>query len=478
MSAETTSASRSSFRRAAEDAVAAVARAMKNVSFYEVSHPVVADVVGEATARLGELLEREPEFLVKFSNGYVVLQESPLVNPQVSIGNLVGACRRRGVDTLVFLPGVREQEIAHLVEVLAADPAQVETEGGVAEALAARGVRRIVIERLVSEKEETDTPERPTEWRWVYATALDVLRGAAAEVRLGRPIDVASVQSSVREIVDDVLGDRSITHSLNSMKGMDEYTFVHALHICILGLELGRQLGFSRSRLEELGAATLLHDVGKIFVPLSILRKPEALDADEFAVIARHPLDGALVLSLEKELPPVASLVAFEHHIHCDHSGYPKMRRPRPLNAYSLMTSIADVYDALTTARPYRPPLTPHAAVATMQREYEGRMEPRLLAAFLELLGPHPWGTLVRAADGRLGVVTRPSPADPANPGIRVIEMEEEGPRVLDGEMPLQELDGYPDKLEVVDPLALGIDLTELFHRSGAGETAPPSSDS
>ena len=457
-----------------EDTVSGLARAMKNVSFYAAGHPMVSDVLKKVEGDLGELLGAEREFVVKFTQGYVVLQETPIVSPQASIGNLVGACHRRGVQTIVLQRGVNVKELTGLVEVLAADPEEVNAQGGIAAALAERGTRRIVIERLVSDEgtDEGEPREGMSEWRWVYTTALDVLRGAAADVRVGRGLDVGSVQSSVSGIVEDILGDRSIVYSLSTMKGMDEYTFVHALHICILSIELGRALGLGRDALEELGTATMLHDVGKIFVPLSILRKPGRLTDEEFAVMGRHPTDGALVLVREPDLPVVAPVVAFEHHVHMDYSGYPKMREPRELNMYSLMTSVVDVYDALTTARPYRPPLTPQTAVEVMQKEYEGRLEPRLLQSFLDLLGPYPWGTLLRLDDERLAVVTRPNPAEPENPMTRVIEVGEGGATAAAEALPLRETARGTEALEVVDPVALGIDLTELLHGSPLLEEA------
>jgi HD-GYP domain-containing protein (c-di-GMP phosphodiesterase class II) len=442
---------------------------MKNVSFYEVTHPAVAEVVKEAVGEFTQLLEHDEEFVVKFSNGYVVVQDVPMLSQRASMGNLVGACHRRGTDTIVFRRGVEEEDVSHLVEVLAADPEDVEAAGGISEALAARGVRRILTRRLVSSSDE-ESGQSFLEWRWVYTTALDVLRGAASEVRRGRPIDIESVQSSIREIVDDILGERSIIYNLNWMKGMDEYTFIHALHISILAIELGREIGLSRHQLEELGTATLLHDVGKIFVPLEILRKPAKLDDEEFEVISRHPVDGALVLAREPALPPTASLVAFEHHVHLDHSGYPKVRRSRPLNIYSLMTSVVDVYDALTTMRPYRPPLPPRTAVAVMREQYEGRLEPRLLARFLDLLGPYPWGSLLRLAEGPLVVVSRPNPEEPGNPLARVIEIGTNGNRAATEQIHLRDMTNRMTEIRVLDPVELGINLTSLLHRASPGD--------
>lgn len=469
MSVRTMEAASGSPREAAEGIVAALARAMKNVSFYQVTHPVVEGVLADIAIELELLFQEQSEFIIKFTNGYVVIQDAPMLNQNASIGNLVGACHRRGVDTIVLRTGVTREELSHLIEVLAMEPPDVEAAGGANRALAARGVRRISIQKLVSRSEESEglgESVSASEWSWVYTTAIDVIRSAATEVRTGRTIDIGSVQQSVREIVDDIVGDRSIVYSLNWMKGMDEYTFVHALHICILAIELGRELGLSRSQLEEVGTATLLHDVGKIFVPLEILRKPAKLNEEEFSVISRHPVDGALVLARERDLPPVAAIVAYEHHIHLDRSGYPVTRHPRQLHLYSLMTSIVDIYDALTTMRPYRPPLPPQTAVRVMKEELTSRLEPRLLARFLDMLGPYPWGTLLRVGGDRLLVVTRPNPISPDNPLTRIVEPD--GPRVLDEEAPLREIEPDRNRVEVVDPHVLGLNLTAIMHHSAA----------
>ena len=472
MSPEAATAACDAERLSAEEVVASLARAMKNTSFYDVAHPVVADVVKQVVADVTDLLKARGELVIKFMSGFAVVREAPILSEHASVGNLLGACHRREIESIVLLRGVREREVAHLVEVLATDPAELKAAGGAIQALAAQGVRRVVIEKLVSGEKRDTSREGFSEWRWVYTSALDVLRGVVAEVRTGRPLDVESVRFGVRELVDDVLGENAILHNLNSMKDKDEYTFIHALHICVLALELGRGLGLAREQLEELGIATLLHDVGKIFVPLDILRKPVQLGEDEFAVMSRHPLDGAVALAREPELPPVAAVVALEHHMHLDHSGYPQMRRPRPLNMYSLMASIADVYDALTTMRPYRPQLPPHQAVAVMREQFVGRLEPRLLARFLEVLGPYPWGTVVRVDERRLAVVTRPNAAARENPFARVIELGYGLPRAHEEEVPLWELLGETSRVEVVDPVALGINLTAVLHGAGVANGA------
>ena len=451
-------------------AVMKLARAMKNVSFYEVGHPVVQEVMASVHADLTELLGEGSELHLKLISGYLVVQDVPLLSQHASIGNLVGACHRRGVEAIVLQRGVTREEVKHLVTLLATDPAAVEEAGGMAGSLTARGVRRITIERLQSASD--------LGWRWVHASALDVMRGAARSARTGEALDVGSIRLTAHDIVGNIMGDGSIVHNLNSMKDTDEYTFVHALHVSILAVELARQLGLLKEQLEEMSVATMLHDIGKIFVPLAILRKPAALDGEEFAAMSRHPVDGAAVLAPEEDLPEAAMVVAFEHHVHMDHSGYPRLRRRRLLHLYSLMTGIADVYDALTTTRPYRAAMPPQEAVALMKREFQGRLEPQLLERFFWMLGPYPWGTLVRLSDQVFAVVTRPNGDDPEDPTARGIELGHDPPRVSE-EMPLRELT-EAESLEIVDPVSVGIDLPGLLHSlpgaSGGGrpEGSPP----
>ena len=334
--------------------VIALARAM-NASFYDASHPVVRDVLTGLQADLTHYLAERPAFSVRFVSGYVIIQEVPLLSAYTPIGNLLGACHRRRVESILFRRGVTLEEMAHLLLVLVADPVQLEAEGGMDRALELRGVQHIVVEGQ-SERQGRD-------WRLVHAAALDVLRGAAMGARTGQRIDTSGVREAVSEIVENVLGDRSLVHNLAALKHMDEYTFIHALDICVLSLELGRHMKLGQSELVELGAAALLHDVGKVLVPLEILRKPGPLDRAEFEVMSKHPVDGAAMLLREPELPETAPVVAFEHHMRYDLSGYPRTQWPRALNVYSLMGCIADIYDALTTVRPYRPPLPPVRAL-------------------------------------------------------------------------------------------------------------------
>jgi HD-GYP domain-containing protein (c-di-GMP phosphodiesterase class II) len=145
-------------------------------------------------------------------------------------------------------------------------------------------------------------------------------------------------------------------------------------------------MGLDRPRLHALGLAAILHDVGKAWVPLEVLRKPGPLTEDELALIQQHPVRGAIYLSQQIGVPPAAALVAFQHHLGYDQRGYPKLRWPHSPNAYSLIAGIADAYEALTSERPYRPTLGPDEALGVMLEAPPGQFEPRMLDVFAEML--------------------------------------------------------------------------------------------
>jgi HD-GYP domain-containing protein (c-di-GMP phosphodiesterase class II) len=262
----------------------------------------------------------------------------------------------------------------------------------------------------------------------------------------GCVVDVASTRDVVRELVETVLEDKPVVVSLTCLKGHDDYTFAHSLHICLLSLALGDSMGLGQEQLCDLGTCALLHDVGKILVPLSVLRKPGKLDDGEWEAICRHPVDGARILSEYDELPPLAPVVAFEHHLRYDLAGYPKPQAHSDVSPFSMIVAIADVYDALTTERPYRQPMRPEQAIEIMIQEGDGQFEPRLVRWFADLLGAYPPGSFVQLTSGESGVVCCANPSDTSRPLVRLL------------------LDGNGERL---DP-PLDVDLTQLHPASGA----------
>jgi len=172
-------------------------------------------------------------------------------------------------------------------------------------------------------------------------------------------------------------------------------------------LTFGESLGLNQDELRELGLAAMMHDVGKANVPNEVLRKPGKLDDTEWQAIQRHPVDGAAILLEHAELPPSAAVVAFEHHMKQDLSGYPRPKYGRDISLFSKIVALMDVYDALTTHRPYRPPMPPNVAVEEMKKMTDGALDARLVEWVSDMLGEYPPGACVQLDTGECGVVCK-----------------------------------------------------------------------
>lgn len=447
-------------------AVTAIARALRNTSFYSIDHPLVRRNTVDAASLIEQILSESQEFVLKVVDGELIVDNQPLFELGRSTANLVGACLRRNIESIAFTRGFCGDEMPVLIDVLSSDPAEPRYHGDLTQCLIGMGVSHIVFEKLHLEPAPRELRPVDDVARESYASALDALRAAARQAGAGAPPEVEPIRQVVGDLIDVIFREQSMMLSLVAVKGRDEYTFTHALHICILCLELGYGMGLYRDELQELGICALLHDIGKIHVPLSILRKPAALEPEEFAVIQKHPLHGALLLSRQPQIPRAAPLVAFEHHIHYDSSGYPRVSHPHVPCFYSLVVGPADVYDALTTDRSYRAALSPQQALEEMARQAT-QFEPRLLAHFIQMLGGYPAGSLVLLSDGRRAVVTRTaSRLKGSSLRVRIVEsLPGQEASLCEDEISIVE-DGAGDGLSiahVLDPTVEGLDTQFLL---------------
>ncbi|MCX5808953.1 MAG: HD domain-containing protein, partial [Proteobacteria bacterium] len=171
---------------------------------------------------------------------------------------------------------------------------------------------------------------------------------------------------------------------LSSLKSVDEYTFTHVVNVGILTMSLAESLGFRGSQLKDIGTAALLHDIGKIQIPEEILQKKGELDSSERKIMESHSMDGARQLMKIKGLPRLALIVALEHHIKYDGGGYPHVKEKWQTNIVSQIVSIADVFDALRTKRPYREAMPPDDVERILRQESGVSFNPFLLERFLE----------------------------------------------------------------------------------------------
>ena len=220
---------------------------------------------------------------------------------------------------------------------------------------------------------------------------------------------VRKVKRIVQEMVSLLSGDYSLLLGMSTIRDYDDYTYAHSVNVAILSLCLGKNIGLSRSSLYRLGVAGLVHDLGKVEVPKEILNKPGKLTADEFKEIEKHPIKSVgqiLKIEAERDIKIKLFLPPLEHHMKYDLSGYPKIRRSQTLSLFGRIIAIADVYDALTSPRTYRPTaFSPEKVLAYMLQGSGKDFDPILLKVFINMVGAYPVGTLVELDTGEKGLV-------------------------------------------------------------------------
>ena len=240
-----------------------------------------------------------------------------------------------------------------------------------------------------------------------------------SEARLGHAVQIEIVGALVDDIAASVARDAGAMLKVTRLKTKHEYTYLHSVAVCALMINLSRRLDLPEKDTRQIGMAGLLHDIGKMAVPEAILDKPGALDDAEWIAIRGHPEAGHQILSGSADIDALALDVCLHHHERIDGRGYPFGKKADEISIYARMGAICDVYDAVTSHRPYKDGWSPNEALAKML-EWEGHFDPDLLEAFIDSIGIPPLGGLVRLRSNRLGLVVGANDDDPTAPLVRV----------------------------------------------------------
>ena len=228
------------------------------------------------------------------------------------------------------------------------------------------------------------------------------------EARLGRALDAAACRPLVEEITSSVMRNPGALVSLARLKTKDDYSYMHSVAVCALMVALARQLGLDEHDCRSAGMAGLLHDMGKALMPLEVLNKPGKLTPEEFETIKTHPVLGHELLEQGKGVAAEALDVCLHHHERIDGTGYPHRLPAGQITPWARMGAVCDVYDAITSNRPYKAGWDPAESIARMA-SWKGHFDPEMFSAFVHSLGIYPTGSLVRLASGRLAVVMEQS---------------------------------------------------------------------
>jgi putative nucleotidyltransferase with HDIG domain len=254
----------------------------------------------------------------------------------------------------------------------------------------------------------------------ICAQAQQAVTSMFREARMGKAVEASNAHRLSDEISDSMTRNPSALISLSRLKTADNYTYMHSVAVCALMIALGRQLGFDEKLNRNLGFAGLLHDLGKAMIPKEILNKPDKLTDEEFRVMKTHPEEGYKLLKKCQGIDEIILDVVLHHHEKTDSSGYPGRFKESEISLYAKMGAVCDVYDAITSNRPYKKGWDPAKSLSKMAEWSNGHFDPSIFQAFVKSLGIYPIGSLLRLSSGRLAVVVSQSPDSLLTPRVKV----------------------------------------------------------
>jgi putative nucleotidyltransferase with HDIG domain len=448
----------------ADQFVRRFAAAVRSAQLYSARHPIIARNVEALSAAIDVLHASQPTITVGIVGSEVVVGDVP-VGKAESLGDVIRRLQSAGIERIVIERGVSADEVAGLVQALASIEARRTSVGGPPDFPTFPHIRvgRIQVEDRV----EGNLADMAT-IRRLYADAVSMAGLVWESASADHQPDPTAARAMIDGLAQAVAQNRTALVALTALKQYDNYTFTHMVNVSILTMGQARGLGIDGPLLREFGLAALMHDIGKVKTPAEILNKPDKLTDAEFAIMKRHVVDGAEILRGTPEIPVLAPVVAFEHHLRMDGTGYPNGVARGSLNICTMLCSIADVYDAMRSQRRYQQAFPTDRILEVLKRNDGTQFDQNLVRRFVQLIGIYPAGNLVRLDSGEIAVVVKTYAPDPYRPQVRVL-FDSQGKRLsLPLDVNLWETagnaDGRPTGVRSpVDPADYGIDPLALI---------------
>ena len=440
--------------KVAEEIARRLAAALRGAQLYAPDHPIVRRNADALTESINVALSTLPSVTIGIVEDDLVVGEWPIPRAAETMGELMRRLQQAGIERIVIENGVEPDEITELIQTVA------KTDHSQPAGAAAPRLPHIRVGKLQVDQKVESTIGDVGAFKRLYDDAVGIAEQLWESATVEGKPDADAARGVVDSLAQAVAQNRTVLLALTALKNYDNYTFTHMVNVSILTMGQARGLGIEGTPLRQLGFAALMHDIGKVKTPAEILNKPARLTDAEFEILRRHTVDGAEILKKTPAVPSLAPVVAFEHHLRADGTGYPRgVTRPQ-LNVATMLCGISDVYDAMRSQRVYQQVFPTDRVLAVLRNNDGKQFDQNLVRRFVQLVGIYPAGNVVRLDTNEIAVVVKAHAPDPYRPRVKVLLAADRSPIDRPYEVNLWEgLEGVADSVQApVDPAEYGID--------------------
>ncbi|MBI4845037.1 MAG: HD-GYP domain-containing protein [Candidatus Omnitrophica bacterium] len=431
---------------------------------YPMEHPNVIAQASRVFSQLSVFFDEQEEINIDISEGQFAFDGIPLYEIKQFTEKTAQLLQAKQITSISFKKELPPKSLARLISLFIEKSPPLDAQA-IQKALEKEGMFKIVIEK-VRPIENKNVDMLPS-FDKIYGSSVEANKLVYSVLHSGNkiiPMDV--VEKIAQDITAMILKDDLSGLALTSLRNYDEYTFTHSANVAILSVALTRTFISDSLTLNSLAKAALLHDIGKINIPIEILNKPGKLTDEEWLIMKEHPVNGAKIIEQQSHVDQLSVIIALEHHMKYDLSGYPNISQITQLHPLASLVNICDVYDAITSKRPYKKPLSPDKTLAIMMRLIGCDFDPQFFKIFIQMLGIYPVGSLVRLNTKEYAITKKVHPQALLMPEIKII-MDSKG-KLLEEPFTINLADKEQNAAlrnieEVVDPETIGIDLLNFF---------------
>jgi HD-GYP domain-containing protein (c-di-GMP phosphodiesterase class II) len=442
-----------------------LAAVLKNSTLYPEAHPFLLSSAEKLLSTIEALLADRKEVAFYLVAGELFFERLSVPIDQ-SLVLLMEHFASRDVGGIIFKPGLTAHDLIRFASLMSKEPAFFPTKGDIAEVIAKEQIAHIELHRVLIVDKKVAGAIKEKKASAVFMDAVEVVKEMAHTVHIDKATTMRKMNTIVQALVDNILDNRDALLGLTSLKMYDEYTFTHSVNTSILAVGIGTFLSFAKPQLAALGFAGLMHDIGKMNVPLDIINKPGKLTNDEWEEVRRHPIEGALILADIPGVSKIAMVAAFEHHQHGGVHGYPRIDDTLQQHPFSQIISLADAYEALTAARVYYSVQMPAVkAVQILLGKRGTHFNPILVKAFVNMIGIFPMGTILKLDTGEVGLVVHQT-RDLMRPRVLLLTKFDGSEKESGTETSLLETAGGRYKrtaVGTIDPYIANIDIKQYL---------------